>query len=144
MWLLTSLTLVRLGYIITFNIMNMIEQTIIQSTQRSVHDLFRVLAHPARLAILQELRAGEQCVCHLEASLGYRQAYLSQQLGVLRAAGLVEDRRDGWNIFYRVCEPGIYDVLGAARALGMQSEGKLRRAAKKPCPCPKCNQSQSN
>jgi DNA-binding transcriptional ArsR family regulator len=48
--------------------------------------------HPARLAILNTLRGGAACVCHLEAHLVYRQAYLSQQLAALRAASLVRDR----------------------------------------------------
>jgi DNA-binding transcriptional ArsR family regulator len=61
-------------------------------TQRQA-DLFRALMHPARLAILDLLRAGEACVCHLEAHLGYRQAYLSQQLAILRTAGLIRDSR---------------------------------------------------
>ena len=74
---------------------------------------FKLLAHPARLAILEILRNGEECVCHMEATLGYRQAYLSQQLAVLREAGIIQDRRDGWNIFYRVMKPEIYQVLDA-------------------------------
>ena len=57
--------------------------------------IFKVLTHPARLAILEILRDGEHCVCHMEAHLGFRQAYISQQLSVLRDAGLVQDRRDG-------------------------------------------------
>lgn len=78
-------------------------------------DLFRVLMHPTRLAILDLLRSGEQCVCHLEAQLGKRQAYISQQLMLLREAGLVADRRDGVNVFYRVTAPQIYAVIDAAR-----------------------------
>ena len=54
--------------------------------------LFKVLGHPARLAILEILREGEQCVCHMETYLGQRQAYISQQLSVLREAGLITDR----------------------------------------------------
>ena len=61
--------------------------------------LFKLLTHPVRLAILEILRVGEHCVCHMEAHLGYRQAYISQQVAVLREAGLIRDRRDGWNIF---------------------------------------------
>ena len=52
--------------------------------------LLKALSHPARLAILEALRQGEACVCHLEALFGWRQAYLSQQLMVLRAAGLAD------------------------------------------------------
>ncbi len=58
-------------------------------------EIFKLLSHPCRLAILYTLRSGEECVCHMEATLGYRQAYLSQQLAVLREAGIIQDRRDG-------------------------------------------------
>ena len=64
--------------------------------------LLKVLTHPARLAILDILRDGEHCVCHMEAHLGFRQAYISQQLMVLKEAGLIQDRRDGWNVFYHI------------------------------------------
>ena len=85
--------------------------------------LFKVLMHPTRLAILDILRSGEECVCHMEAVLGLRQAYISQQLMVLRDAELVQDRRDGWNIFYRVVNPQIYAVIDDARAVHGHEDG---------------------
>jgi hypothetical protein len=53
----------------------------------------------------------------MEAHLGFRQAYISQQLMVLREAGLIQDRRDGWNVFYHVSEPRIFDVLKAVEQM---------------------------
>lgn len=101
--------------------------------------LLKLLTHPARLAILNILSDGEHCVCHMEAHLGYRQAYISQQLMVLREAGLIQDRRDGWNVFYRVSEPRIFTILAAVEGLvGKCSEPP---AAQVICPCPKCNTS---
>lgn len=100
--------------------------------------LFKVLMHPARLAILDVLRTGEACVCHIEATLGYRQAYISQQLMVLRAAGLVEDRRDGWNIYYRVIKPQVFSIIDAARAVNGES-GYNPPVLLENCPCPKCS-----
>jgi ArsR family transcriptional regulator len=102
--------------------------------------LFKALMHPARLAILDILRDGEECVCHMEAYLGYRQAYISQQLMVLREAGLVEDRRDGWNIFYRVIKPEIYTVIDAAlEVTGGAPLARPANHAAHTCPCPKCS-----
>lgn len=101
--------------------------------------LFRALAHPARLAILTMLRGGEACVCHLEAHLDYRQAYLSQQLAALREAGLVCDRRDGWNIYYRIAQPIVFDLLDTAlRVVGGTAEGERLSVRLVNCPCPKC------
>lgn len=101
--------------------------------------LFRALMHPARLAILQALRSGEQCVCHLEAFLDQRQAYISQQLAELRAAGLVRDRRDGWNVFYWVAQPEVFVLLDTALAMVGGSAGHTQPPRQVvSCPCPKC------
>jgi ArsR family transcriptional regulator len=104
--------------------------------------LFKALMHPARLAILDLLRAGEACVCHMEAALGYRQAYISQQLMVLREAGLVQDRREGWNVFYRVTQPEVFAIIDAASSA---TSGEGANGARPPqparlanCPCPHC------
>ncbi len=99
--------------------------------------LFRTLMHPARLEILDVLRDGEHCVCHLEAALGYRQAYISQQVSVLRAAGLIQERRDGLNRYYRVMQPQVFAVLDAAQPLA--GNKKSKRRAVTACPCPQCN-----
>ena len=85
-------------------------------TQREA-SLFHLLAHPARLALLDALRDEAACVCHLEALLGYPQAYISQQLAVLRSAGLIEGRREGWNVYYHVRDARLFAVLDAALEL---------------------------
>ena len=105
--------------------------------------LYKALSHPTRLAILEILREGEECVCHMEAALGLRQAYISQQLMVLRDVGLVENRRDGWNNFYYVVKPEIYTVLDDAAGVYGKSriaKDKLFELTHKPadCSCPKC------
>lgn len=127
----------RLRSIILFRVMNMITDPSVDiQPYEAQAQLLKVLTHPARLAILHILQDGEHCVCHMEAHLGYRQAYISQQLMVLREAGLIADRRDGWNVFYRVVEPRIYTVLAAVEQL----VGPSQRPSSTPvsCPCPKC------
>jgi DNA-binding transcriptional ArsR family regulator len=102
--------------------------------------LFKVLTHHARLEILDILRNGEQCVCHLEAFLGYRQAFISQHLTILRAAGLVGIRRDGWNIYYQISDERIFSLLDISRKIiGLQIKNKgLPKSVD--CPCPKCKE----
>ena len=126
--------------------MNIIEtDRQIEAVYHAQVELYRVLNHPARLAILEILRDGEQCVCHLEAILGLRQAYISQHLMVLREAGLVEDRRDGWNVFYHVMRRQIYRVTDAMSGLTGQPRWKPVHAnGPTECPCPKCNASKRN
>ncbi len=83
-------------------------------TPKALAPLFKALAHPKRLAILEALREGERCVCEIEAALSLRQAYVSQQLTVLREAGLVCYRKEGWNALYRIARPEVYTLLELA------------------------------
>ncbi len=115
-------------------------------TQREA-DFFHLLAHPARLALLDAMRDEAACVCHLEALLGYPQAYISQQLAVLRSAGVIEGRREGWNVFYHVCDARLFAVLdAAAAALSPTDPTSPARSAKRAsgaivpgCACPRCS-----
>lgn len=95
----------------------------------------KALTHPARLAIITVLRQDEACVCHLESVLGYRQAFISQHLMVLRDAEIVQDRRVGSNVFYRVCDRRAFKVLDA-----VVERGAVAAAPLPTCPCPKCTQ----
>ncbi len=100
---------------------------------------YRILAHPVRLAILDLLRTEEACVCHIEATLGLRQAYISQQLMTLRKAGLVTTRREGLNIYYRVTHPEIFEVIDAMRIVtGEQPE--ITMSPGNVCTCPACTE----
>ncbi len=110
----------------------------IKNQYNSQIQVMKLLSHPARLAILEVLRNGEECVCHMETILGYRQAYLSQQLAVLREAEVIQDRRDGWNIFYKVIQPDIYKVLDAIHTYTGGSS-VLYHLTDEACPCPRCN-----
>ena len=103
-------------------------------------DLLKIIAHPTRLAVLEILRDGEQCVCHMEVMLGLRQASISQQLMILRQSGLVEFRRDGLNMYYRVVKPEIFSVLDAVNSASGQTVTRItHKHANADCPCPKCN-----
>ncbi len=108
-------------------------------------DLFIALSHPVRLKILDVLRAGESCVCHIQATLNQRQAYISQHINVLRNAGLVTARKEGQRVFYQTSDPAIYSVLDHFANL-LQSEGRLHSAEEvkeviqpKNCHCPRCS-----
>ena len=115
------------------------EITTTSDKQEQLFGLFKALAHPARIAILDILRNGEQCVCHIEAHLGYRQAYISQQLAVLRETGLIQDNREGLNIYYRVIRPEVYALIDVARTMvGIDIPRNPFRTPRAACPCPKC------
>ena len=73
--------------------------------------LMKALANPDRLMLLCQLSQGEMSVGELEAALGILQPTLSQQLGVLRDEALVDTRRDGKRIYYRIHSPQALAVL---------------------------------
>ena len=80
-------------------------------------NLFRVLGHPARVRILELLRGGERSVGSLQAELGLDSGGTSQHLSALRRIGLVESRREGTSVFYRVDDEHVFELLEAGRAI---------------------------
>ncbi|MGE5140369.1 MAG: ArsR/SmtB family transcription factor [Rudaea sp.] len=104
-------------------------------TYRESARVLRLLAHPARLQLLEALLPGEQCVCHLTALLGRRQAYVSQHLGGLRRAGLIAKRKEGLRVYYHISNPRLSAVLTALLP-GRPSLRMLRAAPG--CHCPHC------
>lgn len=80
-------------------------------------EFFKALGHPARLAILDHLRNGEKSVNELQALLGCDQSTVSQQLSVLRNRGIVEGRKEGTAVYYRVRDPAVFRLLDDAREI---------------------------
>ncbi len=107
------------------------------SSVDTVTGLFQTLGQPTRLKILLAIGAGEACVCHLEATLGLRQAHLSQHLMALREAGLVADRRESRFIFYHLADPRLLGVLRQAAELQGVSLPELSPSPA--CECPNCS-----
>ena len=96
--------------------------------------LFHLLSLESRLRILDELRYGDACVCHLQHKLKKPQAYVSQQLRILKDAEIVDTDRDGVNIFYRLVDPLARRLIDVA--LGPID---ARRSVDASCPCPRCS-----
>lgn len=74
----------------------------------SVAARFRAMGEPVRLRVLHALRAGEQTVSALVDRLDLGQANLSKHLAVLHREGLVDRRREGLNVFYRIADPSVF------------------------------------
>lgn len=87
-----------------------------------VASLLKTLAHPARLMLACTLAGGEYSVGQLEVTLGIQQPTLSQQLGVLREAGIVETRRDAKQIFYRLSADKAARLIEALYAIYCEPE----------------------
>lgn len=80
-------------------------------------EFFKALAHPLRIRILDELRAGPLSVGELQDRTGAEQSTLSQQLGVLRARNLVNTQRKGTTVIYDIRDPAIWLLLDRAREI---------------------------
>ena len=94
---------------------------------RNATDFLKALAHEGRLMILCHLASGERSVTELEQLLSQRQAAVSQQLARLRLEGLVESRRDGKAIYYRLADGRarkmielVYDMFCGAEEAGRE------------------------
>ena len=80
-------------------------------------NLFRVLGHPARVRIVELLREGERSVGALQTELGLDSGGTSQHLAALRRIGLVESRREGTSVYYRVDDERVFELLEVGRAI---------------------------
>ncbi len=78
-------------------------------------DFFQALAHPTRIAILEQLRKGEQSAGVLIERLNLEQANASQHLAILRAKNILVSRKSGNQVFYSVRDPLIFEVLDVMR-----------------------------
>lgn len=102
----------------------------------ALSDRFKLLGHVERLRILDILRKDAECVCHLEAVLQKPQPYISQQLRILREAGVIQDEREGTNVFYRLVDEDVRRILDVALGSPAQ-DGRMAQPDR--CICPKCN-----
>ncbi len=89
-------------------------------------ELFKALAHPARVRVLELLAEGERPVSELLADIGLEASHLSQQLAVLRRAGVVITRREGNAVHYRLADPSVVDLITAARTFLITSLTQTR------------------
>jgi len=109
------------------DISNEVQSTASTLDVRPLSQMFRALGDETRLRIVALLVHGELCVCHIEQSLGLTQPNASRQLGILKHAGLVDSRREGTWVYYKLTEPthelvenqleALSKAFGAERAL---------------------------
>jgi DNA-binding transcriptional ArsR family regulator len=112
-----------------FNNMNVLEV-------EQVSNLLGVISPTPRLLILLAIGGEDPCVCHLETTFGWRQAYLSQHLMALRKEGILETVRKGRNIHYKLKNPEFLKLINLAARI---RDVKLPDLVPSPnCSCPNC------
>lgn len=80
-------------------------------------DMFRLLGHPVRVRVLELLRDGELTVGELQAALELDSGGMSQHLTAMRRQGVLESRKVGVKVYYRVKDPRTFQLLAVAREI---------------------------
>ena len=80
-------------------------------------EVFKALGDPTRLKILECVRNGEKCICEIIPETGKSQPTVSQHLRILRQAHLVEQRKDGTNIWIHAKDKQIYQIIKETREM---------------------------
>lgn len=80
-------------------------------------DIFKALADPTRLKILECIRKGEKCICEIIPYTGKSQPNVSQHLKVLKNAGIIDERKDGTRIIIKVSKNDIYTIVDKVKDL---------------------------
>ena len=84
-------------------------------------DVLKTVAHPARLKIIDFLEPGEQPVAKICKCLGASQPYISHHLSLMKAKGILSSRRDGNQVFYRVANRNVIEVIHCVRRHGEEA-----------------------
>ena len=74
-------------------------------------EIAKAIAHPLRIAIVDFLREGEQCVCDIAAHIGSERSNVSRHLSVMAGAGVLECRKEGLKVIYKLKTPCILDFF---------------------------------
>lgn len=94
--------------------------------------ILKAMAHPSRLLVLEALADRERCVCELQSLVGADMSTVSKHLALMRGAGLLEHRREGLKVFYRLRAPCVLrflECVDAVRLATPRVRGARRRAA---------------
>lgn len=83
-------------------------------------EIFKAIAHPTRVRIVDGLRGGERCVCEIMAELELEQSNVSQHLAVLKKAGILGSRKDGMKMMYWVRQDAAFRILDHTREILLQ------------------------
>lgn len=98
------------------------------STYTSRAEVMKALAHPSRLMMLDALAEGEKCVCELQAVVGSSMPTVSTHLAQMRNAGIIEGRRDGNQVYYRLLVPCVLKLFQCIDAVLVSEAERMAQA----------------
>ena len=80
-------------------------------------EVFKALADPTRLKILECIKGGEKCICEIIPYTGKSQPNISQHLKVMKHAGIINERKDGTRIMIKVSNKNIFKIIDQVKRL---------------------------
>jgi len=92
-----------------------VKEGLSQDQLNRVARTLKAVAHPLRLRIIETLRSGEHSVGEIVQAVGAKPAFTSQQLGLMRDRGIVDCRRDGAHVYYRLANQHVLKVIQCIR-----------------------------
>ena len=90
-------------------------------------EIAKAVAHPLRIAVLDFLKDGEECVCDIAEHVGSERSNVSRHLGVMVKAGILSCRKDGLKVFYQLRTPCVADFLGCVARILKQQAAEHKR-----------------
>lgn len=95
-------------------------------------EMFKALAHPMRIYMLEKLKERPWCVCELAAEVGIEKSVASKHLSQLKSVGLIDDEKRGTLVEYRLVAPCVLETAACAeRTILASRQEKLDRARDK-------------
>jgi ArsR family transcriptional regulator len=88
-----------------------------RDTYKQKANIVKAMAHPSRLMMIDALAEGEKCVCELQRLVGSDMSTVSKHLLLMKRAGLVEDRKEGLRVHYRLRVPCILGFMQCVEAV---------------------------
>ena len=92
--------------------------------------IIKAMAHPSRLLMIDALADGEKCVCELQRLVGADMSTVSKHLTVMKHAGLVCNRKEGLQVFYRLRVPCVLQFFDCVNAVLRANEADIARAVR--------------
>jgi DNA-binding transcriptional ArsR family regulator len=101
-----------------------------RDTYQQKATIIKAMAHPSRLLMIDALAEGEKCVCELQRLVGADLSTVSKHLAVMKRAGIVTDRKEGQQVFYRLRVPCVlrfFDCVDAVLRANTEEETRAKR-----------------
>ena len=96
-----------------------------------ISNIFKAIAHPTRLQIIRLLKEKPLCVCDILPQLESEQSNTSQHLAVLKNQGIVESKKDGLMVIYKIKSPEVYQLIEIAEGIILRQIEETQDSLKK-------------